>query len=261
MSAIGDRAGPWLLGRTIASGSLAEVRAARRADAPAGGDPEPFAIKRLHGHTAREPAYEVLFAAERALTAALPPHAALIHAVALGDGSDGERPYLVMPRIDGPDLRARLNAGPIARAEWLPVARALAAALAHLHREGWVHGDVNPSNVLCGSRGAVLCDLGVARRVDEAGPVRGTPAYMAPEQVRGAPWTAAVDVFALGVVLWELVSGDRLFARPASYLAMAAVVETTPAPLADPLGPLVGAALSREPEARPSAADVAAALG
>ena len=65
------------------------------------------------------------------------------------------------------------------------------------------------------TRGAVLCDLGVARRLGDGGPVRGTAAYMAPEQVTGEPWTGAVDVFALGVVGWELARGARLFARPA----------------------------------------------
>ncbi|HVV83015.1 MAG TPA: protein kinase [Kofleriaceae bacterium] len=259
-----ERCGRWLLGRTIATGAWAEVRAARAAGAPgAAEDGEPVAIKRPHSHAARDAAFTELFAAERALTATLPAHPALITAIEHGDGgpADDARAYLVMPRIDGPDLRARLAQGAIARPVWLAVAADLAAALAHLHAHGWVHGDVNPSNVLLGSRGAVLCDLGVARRVDAAGPVRGTPAYMAPEQVKGEPWTAAVDVFALGVVLWELSAGARLFARPAPYLAMAAIVETPAPPLADPpLAALVAAALSREPGARPPAGDVAALL-
>jgi serine/threonine-protein kinase len=164
-----------------------------------------------------------------------------------------------MPRIDGPDLRARLAGGALERRAWLGLVADVAGALAHLHAHGWVHGDVNPSNVLLGPAGAVLCDLGVARRAGEGGPVRGTPAYMAPEQVKGAPWTPAVDVFALAVMVWELASGARLFARPASYLAMAAVVETTPPRLAVPArADVVEAALAREPSARPTAAELAA---
>jgi serine/threonine protein kinase len=178
---------------------------------------------------------------------------------AFDDG--GAEGYLAMPRIDGPDLRARLAAGELARPAWLAIAAEVAGGLAHLHAHGWVHGDVNPANILLGRRGAVLCDLGVARRTGEAGPVRGTAAYMAPEQVKGERWTTAVDVFALGVVVWELSAGGRLFARAAPYLAMAAIVETTAPALVDPaLAALVAAALSPDAAARPTAAELAAAL-
>ena len=266
-----ERCGRWLLGRVIATGAWAEVRAARPVtpDAATGADPEPFAIKRQHGHAARDPALAVLFAAERALTASLPPHPALISAVASGhdwtgghDAPGDDDSYLVMPRIAGPDLRGRLGQGALTRPAWLAIGADIAAGVAHLHVHGWVHGDVTPPNILLGPRGAVLCDLGVARRAGEPGPVRGTAAYMAPEQVKGEAWTTAVDVFALGVVLWELAAGARLFARAAPYLAMAAVVETSAPPLADAdLAPLVAAALAAAPAARPSAAKLADALG
>jgi serine/threonine protein kinase len=83
---------------------------------------------------------------------------------------------------------------------------------------------------------------------------------MAPEQIRGQVWTAAIDVFALGVIAWELTTGARLYHRGPSYLSMAAVIESTPPPLADPaLAPLVAAMLAPAPGDRPTAVEVAAA--
>ena len=248
-----DHAGPWRLGRVVSAGALAEVREASADD----GSPV-VAVKRLHHHAAREPELRALFEAECRLTCTLPPSDHVVRGLFSDPGA--ARPFLVMPLHPGPDLRARLDGGPITRAEAVAIVAGAAAGLAHLHAAGWVHGDVNPANLLSGPGGAALCDLGVARPVGAAGPVRGTAAYMAPEQVRGEPWTAAVDVFALGVILWELVRGERLFHRGQSFLSMAAVVELTPPVLDDALGPLTAAALAKDPAARPSAAELAAAV-
>ena len=96
-----------------------------------------------------------------------------------------------------------------------------------------------------------LVDLGVCRATGAGGPVRGTHAYMAPEQVRGQVWTPATDVFALGVVLWELVTGTRLFHRGPAYLSMAAVVEQAAPALPDrALDAIVQAALAKDPAQR-----------
>jgi len=109
--------------------------------------------------------------------------------------------------------------------------------VAHLHEAGYVHGDVCPGNLMVetarGTDRVVLIDLGVARPIGDGGAVRGTHAYMAPEQVRGEAWTRATDVFALGVVLWELIAGARLFHRGPPWLTMAAVVEAEVPPLRD----------------------------
>ncbi len=257
-----ERCGRWWLGEQIATGALAEVRAARPADDSPGPTP-PVAIKRLHSHAARDPALAALFAAEKRLTTGLAPHPTVIAAWAEPEQTVDvdDRPYMVMRRVIGLDLRAELTRGPLPRSRWLTVVADIASALAHLHAHGWVHGDVNPANLLLDGDHAVLCDLGVARAMGEAGPVRGTAAYMAPEQVKGLAWTGAVDVFALGVVLWELASGARLFARDASFLSMAAVVETAAPPLADPpLASLAAAMLDRAAERRPTAAEVEARL-
>src|SRR5690606_37602098 len=107
-----------------------------------------------------------------------------------------------------------------------------------------------------------LIDLGVARASGEAGAVRGTHAYMAPEQVRGEAWTPATDVFALGVVLWELASGTRLFHRGPPWLTLAAVVESPVPPLREPaLDAVAQRALAKDPAQRlASAAELAQQL-
>lgn len=247
-----ERAGAWILGELVAAGELGEVRIGRAGDQVA-------AVKRLHRHAARQPAVRALFVDEIARTRTVPPHP---HLIAGLDGDDAaEPPYLVMPLHRGDDLRARLGQ-PQPTAAVAAVVAGAAAAAAHLHAHGWVHGDAVPGNLLDVDGGPILCDLGVVRALGADGPVRGTAAYMAPEQVRGQAWTGAVDVFALGVIAWELATGARLFHRGASYLSMAAVIEHRPPPLADAaLAPLVAAMLAPAPGDRPRADEVVAALG
>jgi serine/threonine protein kinase len=218
----------------------------------------PIALKRLHLHTARDPGMRALFDRECALACGLPPHPAVVRGIDAGEVEG--RPWLAMPLVPGEDLRALIARG--ASVEPAKLGAAVCAALAHLHAAGWIHGDCTPANLLVSSDGVVLCDLGVARPPDEPGPVRGTHAYMAPEQVRGEPWTPATDLWALGVVLWELAAGARLFLRDQPWLTMAAVVEHVPAPLPDPrLDALVTPLLRKAPAARPSsAAELGAAL-
>lgn len=251
-----ERFGRWRIGRKIARGDLAEVVLAD--DDRGGGS---VAIKRLHPHVLTQAEVVELFAAERALACALPPHPNLVRG--LEHGVVDHRPYLAMTHVPGDDLRALRDAG-----EGRAAARAIvvqaASACAHLHAQGFVHGDVGPANLIRDEDGhVVLCDMGVTRPIATDGPVRGTHAYMAPEQIRGEPWSAATDVFALGVVLWELVAGQRLFHRGPSYLTMAAVMEAEIPPLADrELDPIVRAALARVPAHRiPTAAELLARLG
>jgi serine/threonine-protein kinase len=143
----------------------------------------------------------------------------------------------------------------IPRSRSLAIVTAACDAASHLHGEGWVHGDICPANLIVEPRPAgdtiVLIDLGVARAIGEAGAVRGTHAYMAPEQVKGEAWTRATDVFALGIVLWELIAGARLFHRGPPWLTMAAVVEAGVPPLADAtLDAIVQRALAKDPAQR-----------
>jgi serine/threonine-protein kinase len=147
----------------------------------------------------------------------------------------------------------------VPRVRALTIAIDACDAAAHLHGFGWVHGDINPSNLVVDDSSVVLVDLGVSRQIGQGGSVRGTHAYMAPEQIRGEAWSPTTDVFALGVVLWELVAGERLFHRGPPWLSMAAVIEATPRPLPDPvLDSIVQAALAKDPSRRTMTAEALA---
>lgn len=260
--------GSWHLDSLVAVGGLGEVWRARRDETVA-------ALKRLHTHLVRHDDATSQFAVEQRLTTTLPRHPNVVHGLEAGDVEG--RPYVVLELIEGEDMR-RIVAPPATKQNVTPVQvviprprviELVAAAcdgVAHLHEAGFVHGDVCPGNLMVATRHTgdrvVLIDLGVARAIGEAGAVRGTHAYMAPEQVKGLAWTRATDVFALGVVLWELIAGTRLFHRGPPWLTMAAVVEEAVPALRDPtLDEVVQRALAKNPVDRiQSAAELAALL-
>ena len=259
-----ERFGSWDLESLVAVGGLGEIWRATRDDGP------PRAIKRLHTHLVRNPEARAQFSQEQRLATDLPGHPSVVRGLEAGE-IDG-RPYLVLELAPGEDLR-RILIPPrvdgaaatvvLPRSRGIAIVRGACAGVAHLHAHGWVHGDINPSNLIVEARrdgdGVVVVDLGVARRIGEAGAVRGTAAYMAPEQVRGGAWTPATDVFALGVVMWELSAGTRLFHRGPTWLSQAAVVEEAAPALRDPaLDAVAQAALAKDPARRPRDA---AALG
>jgi serine/threonine protein kinase len=260
--------GSWQLEALLAVGGLGEVWRARR-------DATTVAIKRLHTHLARNEEALHMFGVEQQLATSLPRHGNVVHGLEAGDVEG--LPYIALELIDGEDVR-RIIAPPatkqdptpahavIPRSRVVSIVTAACDGVAHLHDAGYVHGDVCPGNLMVetarGSDRVVLIDLGVARAIGEAGAVRGTHAYMAPEQVRGQAWTRATDVFALGVVLWELLAGARLFHRGPPWLTMAAVVEADAPPLRDAaLDAIVQRALIKDPAQRmQSAVELAAAL-
>ncbi|GAB6857651.1 serine/threonine-protein kinase [Microbacterium xylanilyticum] len=188
-----------------------------------------------------------------------------------------------MEYIDGPTLAELIAHGPLDRADAAAVGRDLADALAAVHASGAVHRDVKPSNVLLRPSldpshpwHAVLADFGIARGTDDTaltapGITIGTVAYMAPELFRGARATPAADVYALGVLLLEALTGAR--PSPAALGTDAArasgpTVPDAPGGMAPPTVPdalgtgwalLLGRMTAAEPEERPSAAQVAAA--
>jgi serine/threonine-protein kinase len=209
------------------------------------------AVKRLHTHLARNDEARAMFAREQKLATSLASHPNVVGAYESGAVDD--RPFVAMHLVEGDDLRKLAHVG-TARAKMI-VSHA-ARGVAHLHSWGWVHGDVCPGNLVVDRDRVVIVDLGVVREVGAGGPMRGTHAYMAPEQVRGDAWTPATDVFALGVILWELVAEKRLFHRGPPWLTMAAVIEAVPDDLEDPaLNAIVKAALDKDPEKRtPTAA-------
>jgi serine/threonine-protein kinase len=164
-----------------------------------------------------------------------------------GELPDG-RPYVVMERLRGETLRRRIDFhGPIAPLEAVEIAMQMAAGLAAAHEGGVLHRDVKPENVfLEGRPGATarvkLLDFGLAAALDptledartltKAGMVVGTPAYMAPEQVRGdRDLDVRVDLYAVGAVLYEMLCARRAFEGSDPGATMLAVLEGTPPPL------------------------------
>src|SRR4051794_19478236 len=145
------------------------------------------AVKRIHTHLQRSEEAMGLFAAEQRLTRGLPPHPGVIFCHEASD-VDG-RPYLALALAPGEDLRKLLGEPPMPRARLRAIALAACEAAAHLHAHGYVHGDLCPGNLVVDGDVPILVDLGVARPIGEGGPMRGTHAYMAPEQVRGEIWT------------------------------------------------------------------------
>ncbi|KJK33852.1 hypothetical protein UK23_44650, partial [Lentzea aerocolonigenes] len=129
--------------------------------------------------------------------------------------ASGETPFMVLELVEGRTLRDRIAYGPMDVDDVRRLGAALADALSHVHGHGFIHRDVKPSNILL-EAGDVprLADFGLARvadssRLTRADQVVGTAAYLAPEQVRGGEITSAVDVYALGLVLLECLTGHR----------------------------------------------------
>jgi serine/threonine protein kinase len=261
-----QRFGTWQLESLIAVGGLGEIWRARRGD-------QIVALKRLHSHLVRIDEIRAQFTVEQRLVMQLPHHPNLVHGVEAASVAD--RPYAALALAPGEDLRHILappsrdpsaSATPpgvvLPRARVRAITAAACDAAAHLHTHGLVHGDIHPGNLVVSTDDHVtLVDLGITRPIGGAGSVRGTHAYMAPEQVRGERWTCATDVFALGVVLWELLAGERLFHRGPPWLSMAAVVEAPAPPLADlALDAIVQAALVKDPAGRIASPVALAAL-
>ena len=125
--------------------------------------------------------------------------------------------YLAMELLEGTDLRSRMMKEAIPPAEAVEIARQVAEGLAYAHERGVVHRDIKPGNIMINKRGQVkIMDFGLARmraadHKTSTGMVLGTPRYMSPEQICGQPVDQRSDVFSLGIVLYEMLTGTRLF--------------------------------------------------
>lgn len=186
-------------------------------------------------------------------------------------------PMYIMPYIDGESLRARMNKGPVPFDEATTILADVARALAYAHAQGVVHRDIKPENVLLSSGSAVVTDFGIAKAVSVSrtqapggtltvvGTSLGTPAYMAPEQAVGDEVDARADIYAWGVMAYELLAGRHPFAgRTTAQQLIAAQIAEPPQPLRSTPGvrdtvparvaALVERTLAKRPDERPSSA-------
>lgn len=232
-------------------------------------DGRPVAVKVLRPELADEPDAVVRFLRERTTLVGL-AHPNLVRVRDLV--AEGTTLAIVMDLVDGPDLRRLLAGGPLDPGAVAKLLAEVASALGAVHAAGIVHRDVKPENVLVERRGEVLharlTDFGVARMATGAaltgrGRLFGTPEYVAPELSAGRPAAPASDVYAFGVMAYELLAGRRPFegSHPAALLR--AHLEDEPArppALAEPFWVPVRSCLAKDPAARPTAEHLAAAF-
>jgi serine/threonine protein kinase len=180
--------------------------------------------------------------------------------------------YLVLEYVEGPTLSRVLQRGPLPIAQVAELAHQLSSGLGAVHAAGLIHRDVKPSNILLspalppsGGVNVKLADFGLAQLADAAsvttpGMVLGTAAYIAPEQVRGEPCVPASDVYALGLVLLEALSGERAFGNTSGIGQVMARITASPAIPAD-IDPgwadLLRRMTQSDPAMRPTALEVA----
>jgi hypothetical protein len=254
--------GRYLLGTLLGRGGMADVYRAR--DRTLGRD---VAVKMLREQTG-DPSDRERFVAE-ARTLARLNHPNLV--TILDAGVDEDHPYLVLELVTGPTLAEALrkSGGGLPLAEVARIGAQLAAALAHCHAAGIVHRDVKPGNILLGPGGrALLTDFGIARLLDDSllhtrtGFTVGTACYLAPEQVLGEHLTPAVDLYSLGLVLIEAVTGRRTYTGTPIEAAMARLHRRPEIPAGMPpaLGGVLHALTASDPAHRPGATEAAVTL-
>ncbi len=226
----GERLGPYVIAGPIGAGGMGEVYRARdtRLD-------RDVAIKVIPASLARDPDRVARFEREAKAVAALShPNILTIH----DTGTAGDTLYVVMELLAGETLGDRLKQGPLPIRKACEIGGLVARGLAAAHEKGVVHRDVKPDNIFLTDNGQVkILDFGLARSSTEAtgasetravltdaGAVLGTVGYMAPEQVRGLAADARADLFALGVVMYEMLSGQRAFSRGTAAETMTAIL-------------------------------------
>ncbi len=239
------------------------------------------ALKVLPQNVTRDPSRRRRFLKEARLAAAI-AHPNLVATYDVGDTE--ERIYLAMELVDGEPLRSRLASGPMDIEEVLRVGADLSRGVARAHAAGIVHRDLKPENVMIARDGTVkILDFGIATiratSVDgttptesgigesDLGVVVGTPAYMSPEQAKLRDVTDKSDCFALGVVLYEMITGQRPFSGSSAFEIVIAIDRDSP-PRPDAarsgvpraLADLVMTCLEKDPRARPPAESIARAL-
>ncbi|HEV8253127.1 MAG TPA: protein kinase [Vicinamibacteria bacterium] len=237
----GSRLGPYEIIEPLGAGGMGEVYRARHSRLG-----REVAIKVMAPRLADDPHALGRFEREaRAVAALSHPHILAIHDFGEHEGTS----FAVMELLEGETLRARLARGPLPWRKAAETAAAVADGLAAAHGKGIVHRDLKPDNIFLTSDGGVkVLGFGLARTRlppsgdaiedtptathTEAGTVMGTPGYISPEQLRGREADARSDIFALGVVLYEMLTGRRAFLRGSPAETVAAILGDDPPPLA-----------------------------
>ena len=259
----GERLGGYAIERKLGAGGMGVVYAAT--DTKLG---RRVALKLLPEAMVGDPARRKRLLREARAAAAI-QHASIATVYEAGE-LDGDV-FIAMELLDGVTLRARLESSPggLKIAEAQRIALALARGVGFAHEAGVVHRDLKPENVMLLADGTVkLLDFGLAKvralqagegssTVSEEGRVAGTPSYMSPEQAKGRAVGPASDVFSLGVMLYELLTGKRPFTGASSTEVLIAIDRDSPAPLGllrpdipRALGRVVSRCLEKAPEAR-----------
>jgi serine/threonine protein kinase/Tol biopolymer transport system component len=273
----GTHLGPYEITGPLGSGGMGEVYRARdtRLD-------RTVAIKILPRELSNDPIRKQRFEREAKTISSLNhPHICVLHDVGSQDGID----YLIMECVEGETLAKRLEKGSLPLDQVLKVGREIADALDKAHRSGVVHRDLKPGNIMLASAGSKLLDFGLvkpaaalastatltavqAAPVTEEGTIVGTFQYMSPEQVEGKELDGRSDIFSLGAVLYEMVTGKRAFEGKSQLSVASAILEKEPEPIsaAKPVTPpaldhAINKCLAKVPDERwQSASDLASEL-
>src|SRR6266849_4889388 len=251
----GTHLGPYEIATPLGAGGMGEVYRARDTRLE-----RTVAIKILPAQFSSDPVRKQRFEREAKTISKLNhPHICVLYDVGHQDGMD----YLVMECVEGETLAKRLEKGPLQLDQALKYGEQIADALDKAHRSGVVHRDLKPGNIMLTPTGAKLLDFGLAKPVaplasvatltgavtqsspmTEQGAIVGTFQYMTPEQVEGKEVDGRSDIFSLGAVLYEMVTGKRAFEGKSQLSVASAILEKEPAPITT-VKPLTPPALDR----------------
>jgi len=264
----GVRLGPYEILDALGAGGMGEVYRARDTRLE-----RTVAIKILPQQLSNDPIRKQRFEREAKTISNLNhPHICTLHDIGSQDGVD----YLVMECVEGETLAKRLEKGPLALEQVLKYGAQVADALDKAHRSGVVHRDLKPGNIMLTPTGAKLLDFGLAKPaapltsvatltaavtqsspMTEQGAIVGTFQYMSPEQVEGKELDGRSDIFSLGAVLYEMLTGQRAFPGKSQLSVASAILEKEPAPISavKPMTPptldhVIRRCLAKDPEER-----------
>ena len=264
----GTHLGPYEILAPLGAGGMGEVYRARdtRLD-------RTVAIKILPAQFSSDPVRKQRFEREAKTISSLNhPNICVLHDVGSQDGMD----YLVMECVEGETLAKRLEKGPLPLDQVLKIGAQIADALDKAHRSGVVHRDLKPGNIMLTQTGAKLLDFGLAKPaaplasvatltaaltqsspMTERGAIVGTFQYMSPEQIEGKELDGRSDIFSLGAVLYEMLTGQRAFQGKSQLSVASAILEKEPAPISavkpmtpDALDHAIRRCLAKDPEER-----------